>query len=63
MVGASPYSDEFCATTLAADQTLKTISTNISDGSGSSVVWTAVPSGIPMRVGDMGVPLARQEME
>jgi hypothetical protein len=31
-VGASPYSDEFCATTLAADQTLKTISTNISDG-------------------------------
>jgi len=51
---ASPYSDEFCATTLAAaDQTLKTISTNISDGtvlSGSWVVWTAVPSGIPMRV-------------
>ena len=50
---ASPYSDEFCATTLAADQTVKTISTNISDGtvlSGSSVVWTAVPSGNPMRV-------------
>jgi Fibronectin type III domain len=51
--GASPYSNEFCATTLAADQTLKTISTNISNGavlSGSSVLWTAVPSGVPMRV-------------
>jgi Fibronectin type III domain/Bacterial Ig domain len=51
--GASPYSNEFCATTLAADQTLKTISTNISNGailSGSSVVWTAIPSGVPMRV-------------
>jgi hypothetical protein len=59
MTGSAPYSDEFCATTLAADQTLKTISTNISDGtvlSGSSVVWTAVPSGIPMRVGDMEFP-------
>jgi len=59
VVGASPYSDEFCATTLAADQTLKTISTNISDGtvlSGSSVVWTTVPSAIPMRVGDMEFP-------
>src|SRR5262245_9063858 len=52
-VGASSYSDEFCATTLAADQGLKTISTNISEGtvlSGSSVVWTAVPTGTPMRV-------------
>jgi hypothetical protein len=38
---------------LAADQTLKTISSNIFTGavlSGSSVVWTAVPSGVPMRV-------------
>jgi hypothetical protein len=51
--GASPYSDESCATTLAADQAAKTISTNISNGavlSGSSVVWTAVPSGVPLRV-------------
>jgi len=51
--GDSPYSDEFCATTLAAGPSAKTISTNISDGavlSGSSVVWTAVPSGVPVRV-------------
>jgi hypothetical protein len=51
--GDSPYSDEFCATTLASERTIKTIFTNISDGSvlsGSSVIWTAVPSGVPLRV-------------
>jgi hypothetical protein len=50
--GDSPYSDEFCATTLASGPA-KTISTNIADGSvlsGSSVTWTAVPSGFPLRV-------------
>jgi hypothetical protein len=51
--GESGYSNEFCATTLASGSTIKTISTNISDGSvlsGSSVIWTAVPSGVPLRV-------------
>ena len=51
--GDSPYSDEFCATTLASGQTVNTISTNISNGAvlnGSSVVWTAIPSGVPVRV-------------
>jgi hypothetical protein len=51
--GESPYSDEFCATTLASGQTVNSISTNISNGavlSGSSVIWTAVPSGVPVRV-------------
>jgi hypothetical protein len=51
--GASPYSDEFCATTLASGSTMKTVSTNISDGSvlrGSSVIWTALPYGVPLRV-------------
>jgi hypothetical protein len=51
--GDSPYSHELCATTLALERTIKTVSTNISNGSilsGSSVKWTAVPSGIPQRV-------------
>jgi hypothetical protein len=51
--GDSPYSDEFCATTLASGHTVNTISTNISNEavlSGSSVVWTAIPSGVPVRV-------------
>ena len=51
--GDSPYSDKFCATTLASGHTANTISTNISTGavlSGSSVIWTAVPSGVPVRV-------------
>jgi Fibronectin type III domain len=51
--GASPYSNESCATTVPEDQTANTISTNISNGavlSGSSVVWTATPSGVPVRV-------------
>jgi hypothetical protein len=51
--GDSPYSDEFCATTLVSGTTAKTISTNISTGSvlsGSSVIWTAVPYGVPLRV-------------
>lgn len=51
--GDSSYSNEFCATTLASGPSAKTISTNISDGAvlnGSSVVWTAVPSGVPVRV-------------
>jgi hypothetical protein len=51
--GDSPYSHELCATTLASGPTIKTISTNISSGSvlsGSSVIWTAVPSGVPLRV-------------
>jgi hypothetical protein len=50
--GDSPYSDEFCATTLASGPA-KIISTNIADGSvlsGSSVIWTAAPSGFPLRV-------------
>jgi hypothetical protein len=51
--GDSPYSDEFCATTLVSGPTTKTISTNISNGSvlsGSSVIWRAVPYGVPLRV-------------
>jgi Fibronectin type III domain/Bacterial Ig domain len=58
-VGGSPYSNEACATTSASaptplpPPTANTISTNIANGatlSGSSVVWTAVPSGVPVRV-------------
>src|SRR5262245_32335760 len=62
--GGSPYSNEACATTTASTPTpptqpplppptTNTISTNIADGatlSGSSVIWTAVPSGVPVRV-------------
>jgi Fibronectin type III domain len=57
--GGSPYSNEACATTTASaptpppPPTTNTISTNIADGaalSGSSVIWTAVPSGVPVRV-------------
>jgi hypothetical protein len=51
--GESSYSNEFCATTLASGPTTKTISTNISNGSvlgGSSVIWRAVPYGVPLRV-------------
>jgi hypothetical protein len=51
--GDSPYSDEFCATTLVSGATTKTISTNIPTGSvlsGSSVIWSAVPYGVPLRV-------------
>src|SRR5262245_45729757 len=56
-VGGSPYSNEACATTSASaptpPPTVNTISTNIANGatlSGSSVIWTAVPSGVPVRV-------------
>ena len=56
-VGGSPYSNEACATTSASaptpTPTANTISTNIANGatlSGSSVVWTAVPSGVPVQV-------------
>ena len=56
-VGGSPYSNEACATTSASaptpPPTANTISTNIADGatlSGSSVIWTAVPTGVPARV-------------
>ena len=59
--GGSPYSNEACATTSASappplpspPPTTNTISTNIANGatlSGSSVIWTAVPSGVPVRV-------------
>src|SRR5262245_35952521 len=60
--GGSPYSNEACAATPASTTTppsqpppptANTISTNIADGatlSGSSVIWTAVPSGVPARV-------------
>jgi hypothetical protein len=51
--GESSYSNEFCATTLASGPTDNTIATNISNGallSGSSVIWTALPSGVPTRV-------------
>jgi peptidyl-Asp metalloendopeptidase len=56
-VGGSPYSNEVCATTAASSPTpsptANTISTNIASGavlSGSSLIWTAVPSGTPVRV-------------
>ena len=61
-IGGSPYSNEACATTAGSTPTetptspnpsVNTISTNIADGavlSGSSVVWTAVPSNVPSRV-------------
>jgi hypothetical protein len=56
-VGSSSYSNEACGTTSASAPnpsfTTNTISTNIANGatlSGSSVVWTAVPSGVPVRV-------------
>jgi hypothetical protein len=57
-VGGSGFSNEACATTPASAltqplSTTNTISTNIANGatlSGSSVVWTAVPSGVPVRV-------------
>src|SRR4029434_6922361 len=54
-VGDSPYSTEACAPTPAPapTPTVNTISTNIANGatlSGSAVVWTAVPSGVPVRV-------------
>jgi hypothetical protein len=56
-VGGSPYSNEACATTSASaptpPPTANAISTNIANGatlSGSSVIWTAVPSGAPVRV-------------
>lgn len=62
-IGASPYSNEACATTAgqtptptptpSPTPTVNTISTNIANGatlSGSSVVWTAVPSNVPTRV-------------
>src|SRR5262249_35013849 len=55
--GSSAYSNEACGTTSASapnsPSTANTISTNIANGatlSGSSVVWTAVPSGVPVRV-------------
>jgi Fibronectin type III domain len=57
--GGSPYSNEACATTAASaptpppPPTANTISTNIANGatlSGSSVIWTAVPSSVPVRV-------------
>jgi hypothetical protein len=56
--GGSGYSNEACATISASapiqpPSTTNTISTNITNGatlSGSSVVWTAVPSGVPARV-------------
>jgi hypothetical protein len=51
--GDSPYSDELCATSSTSGSTINTISTNITDGAvlaGPAVIWTAVPSGIPLRV-------------
>ena len=55
--GGSPYSNEACATTTASaptpPPTANTICTNIANGatlSGFSVIWTAVPSGVPVRV-------------
>jgi hypothetical protein len=51
--GESPYSDEFCATSSTSDSTVNTISTNITDGAvltGPAVIWTAAPSGSPLRV-------------
>jgi hypothetical protein len=50
--GDSPYSDEFCATS-SSSANPKEIATNLNDGaviSGPSVIWTAVPSGLPLRV-------------
>ena len=56
-IGGSPYSNEACATTpvsaSVSELTTNIISTNITDGavlSGSDVIWTAVPSGTPVRV-------------
>jgi hypothetical protein len=56
-IGGSPYSNEACATTSASapapGPSANTISTNIANGavlSGSAVIWTAVPSGVPVRV-------------
>jgi hypothetical protein len=55
--GSSPYSNEACATIPASapipPPATNTISTNITNGaelSGPAVVWTAVPSGTPVRV-------------
>ena len=51
-IGGSLYSNEACAATPVEPST-NTISTNIADGavlSGSEVIWTAVPSGTPVRV-------------
>ena len=51
--GESPYSDEFCATSSTSSSTVNTISTNITDGAvltGPAVIWTAAPSGSPLRV-------------
>ena len=50
--GDSPYSDEFCATS-SSSANPKAIAMNLNDGaviSGPSVIWTAVPSGLPVRV-------------
>jgi Bacterial Ig domain len=56
-LGGSPYSNETCAATPASASvprpSANTVSTNIANGAvlrGSSVIWTAVPSGTPVRV-------------
>ena len=56
-IGGSPYSNQACATTpvsaSVSELSTNTISTNIDDGAvlrGSDVIWTAVPSGTPVRV-------------
>jgi hypothetical protein len=64
-IGGSPYSDKACATigsststtttttTSTQSSVANTVSTNIANGavlSGSSVIWTAVPSNVPSRV-------------
>ncbi|HXV79524.1 MAG TPA: fibronectin type III domain-containing protein [Candidatus Binatia bacterium] len=56
-IGGSPYSNQACTTTpvsaSVSEPSTNTISTNIANGavlSGSDVIWTAVPSGAPVRV-------------
>ena len=49
----SPFSNEACATTPPAAAFINSVSVNIADGavlSGASLLWTAVPNGIPTRV-------------
>lgn len=56
-IGGSPYSNQACTTTpvsaSVSEPSTNTISTNVDNGavlSGSDVIWTAVPSGTPVRV-------------
>lgn len=49
----SPFSEEACGATPPAAAFVNSVSVNIADGTvlgGTSVVWTATPSGVPTRV-------------